>query len=192
MPAEAKEPDADATLVDRMAAGDERALAEIVRRHGSRLKAILIRFTGGAAAADDILQETFVSAWRGAARWRADGPPYAAYLTRIAVNRAIDSERRSRLRRFFGIAEAEDVVDPAVSAEGILAGRNELANVTADIRTLPARQRAAILLAAGGEHSTAEIAAMMGLSAGAAEQLLVRARKTLRAGLRRRAGKEVR
>ena len=192
MPADVKEPETDAALVDRMAAGDERALAEIVRRHGPRLRAILCRFTGGPVAADDILQETFIRAWRGAARWRADGPPYAAYLTRVAVNRAIDGERRSRLRRFFGIAEAEDVADPALSAEGTLAARDEIASVAADIRALPARQRAAILLAAGGEHSTAEIAAMMGLSAGAAEQLLVRARKTLRAGLRRRAGKEVR
>jgi RNA polymerase sigma-70 factor (ECF subfamily) len=53
---------------------------------------------------------------------------------------------------------------------------------------LPQRQRAAILLAAGGEHSNSEIAAMLGLSAGAVEQLLVRARRTLRAKLAEREG----
>ena len=52
-----------------------------------------------------------------------------------------------------------------------------------DIRTLPARQRAAILLASDGEKSNIEIADALGVSLGAAEQLLVRARRTLRARL---------
>jgi RNA polymerase sigma-70 factor (ECF subfamily) len=51
------------------------------------------------------------------------------------------------------------------------------------LKDLPARQRAAILLAANGERSNAEISAALGLSVGAVEQLLVRARRTLRTRL---------
>src|SRR5215216_3503165 len=51
--------DSDEQLVARIAAGDERAFAAIVRRHAGRLKALALAFTGVAGEADDIVQETF-------------------------------------------------------------------------------------------------------------------------------------
>jgi RNA polymerase sigma-70 factor (ECF subfamily) len=57
---------------------------------------------------------------------------------------------------------------------------SELAAVARDLLSLPARQREAVLLCADGATTNAEIAAAMGLSVGAVEQLLVRARRTLR------------
>ena len=170
----------DEVLIQRIGAGDQRAFAEIVRRHGGRLKALALRFAGGAAEADDIVQETFWSVWRNAARWQPGGPPFAAYLTRMAMNRAIDADRRRRLRRFFGLEEAGETADPEPAADTRLAASKELTDVTRDIRSLPVRQRAAILLAAEGARTNAEIAEAMGLSVGAVEQLLVRARRTLR------------
>ncbi len=170
----------DEALVGRMAAGDERALAEIVRRHAGRVKALALGFAGGAAEADDVVQETFWRLWRNAHRWRPGGPPLSAYLARIAMNRAIDASRRRRLRRFFGLEDAAEVADPDPAADERLATGSELAAVARDVRALPARQRAAILLAADGERQNAEIAEAMGLSVGAVEQLLVRARRTLR------------
>jgi RNA polymerase sigma-70 factor (ECF subfamily) len=173
----------DEALVAQVAAGDQRAFAAIVRRHGGRLRALALRFSGGAAEADDIVQETFWSLWRNAGRWRPGGPPFAAYLTRMAINRAIDGERKLKTRRFFGLEAADDAPDPAPPADDKLAASNALAAVAADIKALPARQRAAILLAADGERTNGEIAEAMGLSIGAVEQLLVRARRTLRARL---------
>ena len=175
--------DSDEALVDRITAGDQRAFAEIVRRHGGRLRALALGFSGGAADADDIVQETFWSLWRNAGRWQPGGPPLAAYLTRMAVNRAIDGERRRRLRAFFGLEDAADLADPEPAADHVLAAVGELETVARDIRRLPPRQRAAILLAADGERANAEIAETMGLSVGAVEQLLVRARRTLRTRL---------
>jgi RNA polymerase sigma-70 factor (ECF subfamily) len=180
--------DSDEALALRVAAGDNRAFSEIVRRHGGRLRALAHRFTGGGAEADDIVQETFVSFWKSAARWQPGGPPLGAYLTRIAVNRAIDGDRRRKVRRFFGLEEVGEIVDPNAGAEEHLAGRSELAAVRGFVAALPARQRAAILLAAGGERSNAEIGEAMGLSVGAVEQLLVRARRTLRLRLAEREG----
>jgi RNA polymerase sigma-70 factor (ECF subfamily) len=178
----------DEALVALTAAGDQRAFGEIVRRHGGRLRALAMRFTGGASEADDIVQETFVSFWRTAGRWQPGGPPLGAYLTRITVNRAIDGDRRRRVRRFFGLEEATEVVDTEPAADERLANRRALTAVTRDIRLLPARQRAAILLAADGDRSNGDIAAVMGLSEGAVEQLLVRARRTLRMRLAEREG----
>ena len=169
----------DEALALRVADGDQRALGEIVRRHGGRLRALAHRFTGGIEA-DDIVQETFLSFWKTARRWQPGGPPLAAYLTRIAVNRAIDSERRRRVRRFFGLEDAAEVADPDAAADHRLAGKHQLKAVAGYIAALPARQKLAILLASEGERSNAEIGEAMGLSVGAVEQLLVRARRTLR------------
>jgi RNA polymerase sigma-70 factor (ECF subfamily) len=180
--------ESDEALALRVATGDQRAFAEIVRRHGGRLRALAVRFVGGAAEADDIVQEAFLSFWRTAGRWQPGGPALGAYLTRIAINRAIDGDRRRRLRRFFGLEDAADVADPAIPADVRMAGRRELAAVAKDIAALPARQRAAVLLTADGERTNAEIAEAMGLSTGAVEQLLVRARRTLRMRLAGREG----
>ncbi len=175
--------ESDEILVERIAAGDERAFTEIVRRHSGRLKALALSFADGVSEADDIVQETFWSLWRNARRWQPGGPPLSAYLTRIAINRAIDASRRRRVRRFFGLEDAAELHDPDPAADQRLAAGGELATVVRDIRALPPRQRAAILLVADGERATAEIAEMMGLSVGAVEQLLVRARRTLRTRL---------
>jgi RNA polymerase sigma-70 factor (ECF subfamily) len=93
------------------------------------------------------------------------------------------------LRRFFGLEDAAEITDPDAAADERLAAASELQAVVRDIRALPARQRAAILFAADGERANAEIAEIMGLSIGAVEQLLVRARRTLRARL---AGRDAR
>lgn len=173
----------DEALTRRVAGGDNRAFSEIVRRHAGRLRALALRFSGGAAEADDIVQETFVRFWRTAARWQPGGPPLGAYLTRIAINRGIDGERRGKLRRFFGLEQAAEIADPGSGAETRLSDKGELALVTAMLKDLPPRQRAAILLAATGEQSNAEIAVALDLTVGAVEQLLVRGRRTLRTRL---------
>ena len=176
----------DETLVALIAAGDQRAFAAIVRRHGGRLRAVALRFAGGASEADDIVQDTFVRFWRTAKRWQPGGPPLGAYLMRIAVNRAIDGDRKRKVRRFFGLEDADEIADPDPPADDRMAGKSDLGAVVADVKQLPTRQRAAILLAADGERSNAEIAGIMDLSEGAVEQLLVRARRTLRARLAER------
>lgn len=171
---------ADAQLLKRIALGDERAFAEFVARHTGRIHALALRFTGSAADADDIVQDTFWSVWRKASDWEARGVKVLTWLYRIALNRCIDLDRRRKVRRLVGLDSVEDPVEPEPGAEHGAVVRSELKAVAADIRALPARQRAAILLAASGDGATAEIAERLGVSEGAAEQLLVRARRTLR------------
>jgi len=182
--------ESDEQLVARIVAGDQRAFAEIVRRHAGRVKALALGFSGMPSEADDIVQETFWSFWRHAARWKSDGPPLAAYLAKIAMNRAIDISRRRKLRAFFGLEDAGDVADATSPVDDRVIAGSELRAVSRDLLDLPPRQREAILFAADGVTTNSEIAAAMGLTVGAVEQLLVRARRTLRLRLAARSGDE--
>lgn len=171
--------DGDTRLLAQIARGDERAFADLVQRHTGRIHALARRFTGSAADADDVVQDTFWSVWRKADRWDPRGVKVSTWIYRIALNRCIDLDRRKKVRRLVGLDSVDDPVEPAPGAEHGAIVRGELQAVAKDIQALPARQRAAILLASG-EISTAEVAARLGISDGAAEQLLVRARRTLR------------
>jgi RNA polymerase sigma-70 factor (ECF subfamily) len=84
--------------------GDE--FAEIVRRHQSRVFAILSRYERDAQLVEDLAQETFLKAWRGLKQF--DGrAPFEHWLSRIAVHVAIDHirARRDREVRFSDLGD---------------------------------------------------------------------------------------
>jgi RNA polymerase sigma-70 factor (ECF subfamily) len=180
----------DDMLLAAAARGDEAAFARLVQRHGSRALAVATRFLGSQSEAEDVVQEAFWRAWRAAGRWRPGEAAFPTWLHRVVVNLCIDRDRRMRLRRFFSLEAAPEAEAPAVPVDRQLAAAGELEAVMADMRRLPGRQRAALLLAASGEHSNAAIAAMLEVSEKAVESLLVRARRSLRLEAQRRLGDE--
>jgi len=133
--------------------------------------------------AEDIAQEVFLRLWQTAARYDPERGTPAAWIWRIARNLCIDRTRRHGWRRFLGLETAPDPADEAPDAETTLDARQRLARLSAVMVDLPERQRAAITMRATGGLANTEIAAALGISEGAAEQLLVRARATLRARL---------
>lgn len=180
----------DDALIAAVARGDEAAFARLVQRHSARALAVATRFLGSANDAEEVVQEAFWRAWNGAARWRPGAAAFSTWLHRVVINLCIDRERRAKLRRFLSLETAPEVAAPVIAVDDRMAASGELRAVLADIRRLPARQRAAVLLAGSGEHSNAGIAAALGVSEKAAESLLVRARRSLRASLRERLGEE--
>ncbi|MGK9167052.1 sigma-70 family RNA polymerase sigma factor [Inquilinus limosus] len=184
--AEGEEALADADLLARIADGDRRAFAALMRRHGDRVRGLALAFGGRAAEADDIVQDVFLMLWRRPDAWTPGQAAFTTWLYRVVANRCLDQARRRRLRRWLPFAEAPEPADDAPGALAGLAGRDRLAAVARMIRTLPERQRLALLLAVQGGRSNAEIASILGVSEGAAEQLLVRARRTLRAMIEER------
>jgi RNA polymerase sigma-70 factor, ECF subfamily len=89
---------ADAALVERMAARDERALGELYDRHSRLLFGLTLRILRDRAEAEEVLHEAFMAAWTRAATYnRALGSP-VAWLVSIARNRSIDRLRSARLR----------------------------------------------------------------------------------------------
>jgi RNA polymerase sigma-70 factor (ECF subfamily) len=145
----------DGTVLDSVRRGDSRALEELYRRHSSRLYALLLRMLREAADAEEVLQETFIDAWRRAREYAASRGSVEAWLITIARSRAIDRIRNRGARlRLVKQSEQLAAAQPA---------RPEPPDVHAQTRlrralgTLPPEQRRAIELAYWDGLSQSEI-----------------------------------
>ncbi len=170
----------DEDLVRLTACGDKRAFVRLVARHRSRLLALTTRILGSRAAAEDVVQEVVTRAWVKAPDWRtgnAGRASYAAWLSRVAVNLAIDQTRKTRPTN---IDEVDEPADGSVPTDVAMIAEERHARLRAAIAALPERQRTALSLTYDAELSNAEGASAMVVSVGAFELLLVRARRALR------------
>jgi RNA polymerase sigma-70 factor (ECF subfamily) len=132
---------------------------------------------GNQADAEDVVQEAYVKAFRALKAGEFDRrSSTATWLYRIVVNGSIDA-KRSRTRR----AEQTDVqLDPSWDGAALAEARLALSELDEWLDALPPDQRAALVLQSLEGLNNAEIAQVMGVSEGAVEQRLVRARTTLR------------
>ncbi|MGD8237179.1 MAG: sigma-70 family RNA polymerase sigma factor [Armatimonadota bacterium] len=178
----AREGGADAVgepgLVARAQNGDTEAFDALVARHLGRVYRLAYRFCWNHDDADDITQDTFVRAFKYLRRLRA-GAEFAPWLHRIAVNRCL-SHRARRQRA----AEAEPQAAPPVrlydDPETLAETSAARSRVREEIRQLPKRQRAAMVLFELEGCTVEETAQAMGCSAGTVKRHLHRARVALR------------
>lgn len=142
-----------------MATRDEASLPELFAAHYRRLLALAVLVTDDRATAEDLVQEAFA---RLHGRTLADPERALAYLRSTILNLS-----RSRLRRL-RTARKHDRPDDRVlpSAEDDVLLRADQQAVLDAVRTLPARQRQALVLRYWADMSESQIAAAMGLSNG--------------------------
>lgn len=165
----------DVVLVDLVREGHDAAFEAIVRRHRARLLR-LARRTGPAARAEDVVQQTFLQAYRALRRGTCDtelGP----WLNRITLNASVDLARRSGPP---GEELRESAVDGTNGPDVVVERSERLAHVLLAVRSLPERQRRAIVMRELEGRHYAEIAAAMGTSPAGARQLIHRARRSVR------------
>ncbi len=166
----------DGELVALVRTGDERAFERIVLTHTASLQAYCRRLGLGHARAEDVVQQSFTSAWL-ALRRGDEVRELRPWLMRIVHNKAVNMLRSAEVSR----SECRETsqLDGADSREPDerLAFRETIAQVAA----LPDRQRQALLLSAVEGQSYEEVARTMDMTPGAVRGLLARARKSLRA-----------
>lgn len=148
---------------------------ELYRRHAPEVFRLALRLSGNRADADDITSETFVRAWTAAGGLR--GQTVRAYLLTIAVN----LHRRHRRRQWRDTALENAHPAPEPSPEDAASHRVRLGRVEADLRTLSAPDRAALLLRAVHGLSYAEVGGALGCTPGAARVRVHRVREALNA-----------
>jgi len=173
----------DPQLMRQVGHGDETAFSVLVGRHLSGLLAVARRYTGSHAEAEDIVQEAFSRLWVKAPGWyheRADGRQLAqpsSWLYRVVVNLCIDRHRRHRTTH---IDAVPDIKDDRPDAQKMLEDQALAKEVQAALDRLPERQKMVLVLCMIDGISNSQAAAIMDISVGAVESLLVRARKQLR------------
>ncbi|SEL83076.1 RNA polymerase sigma-70 factor, ECF subfamily [Blastococcus sp. DSM 46786] len=112
-PSGAAEPD-DAEVGRRFAAGDEQALALAYERWAGQLHGMAVRAFGPGPDAEDVTQQTFISAWTGRARYRPEQGPLPAWLVGVCRHKIADAwARRDRMRREAEAAVSEAQATPA-------------------------------------------------------------------------------
>ena len=173
--------DPDGALAARVANGDERAFGLLVSRHVERVRAVANGYLGNRADADDVAQDVFLVVWNKCGQYDPAKGQFATWLYRIVANRAIDHRRKRRWFVFADIGDHADDLPDADDPHATLSGRQDLETVRRAIRSLPDRQRMALLLSVSAGLSNTEIAEALAVTRGSVEQLLVRARAALRA-----------
>lgn len=172
--------DTDDELVLRAGRGDPAAVRALVARKLPRILALAQRMLADAAEAEDVAQEAFVRVWRHAPKWRPGEAKFDTWLHRVSLNLCYDRLRRRRERPTAEVPEQEDTGPaPDRNLHALDVGRR----VSASLRTLPERQREAIILCHYQELGNIEAAAIMQVSVEALESLLSRGRRALRAAL---------
>jgi RNA polymerase sigma-70 factor, ECF subfamily len=172
-------------LMQRVAQADHAAFRILLERHSARMLALARHTLGAVGETEEVVQEAFVRVWQNAARFDARRSLFTTWMHRIVVNLCLDQLRRPRHASRDGLDSPEDDrVDDAPDALGQALARERGAAVHAALRSLPPRQRAALVLFHFQAASTRDGAVAMALSEKAFESLLIRARAALRDALR--------
>lgn len=181
--------DDDAALLRRSAAGDAEAFAGFVARHRAGVHRFATMLARDAHDAEEVLQQTFVQAYRGAAGARVDGGarPWLLTIARHALARlrrvaqaGPDTVSLEQLGREAGFA------DPAATPERVAAAVESRQLLHTALAALPAGDREVLVLRELEQLDGERTAAVLGLSLEAMKSRLHRARLRLLAEVRRR------
>jgi len=175
----------DAAAIARAMAGEEDGFREIVDRHSRAVYQLAYRITGRAEDAEDVVQETFIKAFRQLGTFEARSS-VSTWLHRIGANCAIDLVRR---RRPFEVAEAGDVLDQRVgtgapSQTALLESARIQQRIEETMGELSVRERAAFVMRHFQDSSIDDIASALGMNTSAAKHAVFRAVRKMRANLR--------
>jgi RNA polymerase sigma-70 factor (ECF subfamily) len=180
-------------------AGDQQAFAALVERHRRELHVHCYRMLGSFDEAEDMVQETFLRAWRNLGSFTdlgSGGGNFRAWLYRIATNACLDAHRKSK-RQVPSLGSYADLpwlqpypdrmldeAGPDDEPDGLVIAREtiELAFI-AVLQLLPPRQRAVLIARDVLGWSANETASLLDMSVASTNSALQRGRATLQSQL---------
>jgi RNA polymerase sigma-70 factor (ECF subfamily) len=168
-------------IVRRAQSGDSGAFELIYREHSPRVFALCLRLSGGSATdATELMQDVFIRAWRGLAKFRGDSA-FSSWLHRLTVNAMLERARSDNRRTARVLSMEEPGPDLAIVQDH----PDVQIDLESAIASLPEGARIAFVLheIEGYQHS--EIAEQLGVAEGTVKAQLHRARKLLIKALNR-------
>jgi RNA polymerase sigma-70 factor (ECF subfamily) len=186
--------DSEEALVRSARQGDRAAFEELVRRTSRLVFARLYLETGDAHRAEDLLQETYLIAFRSV-RQLTDPNGFRSWLLKIAQNVAIDAVRRDLRRKRAGRTAGDagglqTVPDQGPGPDAQVVREELRRQVLAVLRSLPEEYRLPLTLRYIGGADYDTISVQLGLTNGSLRGLLHRGLKLLRTQLEQVLGKD--
>jgi RNA polymerase sigma-70 factor, ECF subfamily len=151
----------DEALIASIAHGDKRAMQILYARHSVRVFRFIVRLTGNASLAEDMLSEVFLYVWRRAEAFEAKSK-VSTWLLAIARYKAISALRRGRDEPLDD-ARAAAVEDPADNAETVVHAQQRSALIRRCLTQLSPAHRQVIDLVYYHEKSVEEVAQVVGI-----------------------------
>lgn len=177
--------DEERQRIEQLKRGEEAALAWLMERYGNDVLRIAALLLKDRYLAEDVSQETFLTAFRKAEQYRGDGA-LRGWLLRIAINLCRSRMRRASWQRLFlreRMDSDQEIDGWSGRSEGKEPGSTDWMNrmsLREEIGRLPMLYREVIVLYYFHEMQTAEIAAILQESEGTVKSKLHRARKKLK------------
>ena len=179
-------------LITGAAQGDHACFAGIYERTHTHLFGVAVRILGQGQAAEDVLQEAYVSIWKNAAGYRSevDGQSIQAMTWLIAIvrNKALDAYRARARRKESELPESGDVDEedtessatPALSAMQLLEQATQALHIEGCMNALDGSYRQSLALAYYQGLSHTEVAAHMGAPLGSVKAWIRRGLEKLK------------
>lgn len=177
----------DVELMTSAANGEVTAFDELVRRHTTRMYRVALRIVADPVEAEDVVQDAWVSAWRGLSSFRGEAAP-TTWLFRVVTNTALLHLRRRKqtvpLDTVMEDTNPRALMDPRDGPEGQALRGEKVEAVQRAIATLDPSQRIPLVLRELEGMSYEEVAAVLDIGVPALRSRLHRARVALLAKLK--------
>jgi RNA polymerase sigma-70 factor (ECF subfamily) len=175
----------DSTLIALALAGQNECFAALIDRHVAPVRKRIASVVRNAADVDDVLQETLLKAWRRLSTFRSESS-FRTWLTRVAINEALQSYRREQRRPLCQALGDLDAVDSHGESTHQSLVRVEVTKaVRSAIVRLRTRDKNVLILRDLQQFSERETAQFLRSTIPAVKARLFRARLTLRAEVQR-------
>lgn len=155
----------DHELLEALAGRDLSALSTLYDRYGRVAYSLAYRILGEPEGAEDVVQDAFLLAWRGAGTFKKERGNARSWLLSIVHHRAVDVLRRKTAFRPAPLEAAGDRPADSDTAEEA-AANVEHRSVRAALQDLPEAQRRTIELAYFGGYTQSELSELMGVPLG--------------------------
>jgi RNA polymerase sigma-70 factor (ECF subfamily) len=146
-------------LVARAKAGDRRAFDELTRMYKDKMFALTYRMCGDRETALDLLQDTFLSAFKSIRNFRGEAG-FSSWLYRIASNKAINYLRRKKLLSFTSLGE-NPANEPSYIMDDTVQNKELNQAMVQAVESLPPKQKLIFNLRFYEQMQFAEIAGIM-------------------------------
>ena len=191
--AAAADPNSDAAIMLRVAAGDEAGFNYLVQKYHRAMINFLFRMVHNQSVAEELAQEVFLRVYRSRESYRAEAK-FTTWLYRIATNLAVNHARDTKHERaaqnvYLDSPDEEtgatpEVADDRPTVEQTLLKDERMAAIRKHVMALPERQRTAVLMHKYQGLDYRQIGDVLKLSESATKSLLFRAYQTLREKLK--------